>query len=199
MESTKEGACSTSTLPDGREQGAGVFWVFAYGSLMWRPDFPHAEIRSARLKGYHRAMCILSNHYRGTSRRPGLVLGLDRGGSCVGRAFRVEPNDVETVKRTLFEREMITGVYTPRFVPVMLDDGRRVIAWAFVARRDHAQYVPPDPDRAVALIRQGIGSAGSSRDYLACTVAEMDRLGIRDGALHRLLRRVMDEGRPPVR
>lgn len=161
--------------------------MFAYGSLMWRPDFDHVEARLARLTGYHRAMCILSNHYRGTHERPGLVLGLDRGGSCVGRAFRVEPADVETVRRILFEREMITGVYIPRDVPVRLDDGRRVAAWAFVARHDHEQYVPPDPVRAVALIRQGVGRAGSSRDYLARTVEEMERLGIRAGMLHGLL------------
>ncbi|OAN48194.1 gamma-glutamylcyclotransferase [Paramagnetospirillum marisnigri] len=160
---------------------------------MWRPDFPHVEESGARLKGYHRAMCILSNHYRGTHERPGLVLGLDRGGSCRGRAFRVAADLVDEVQRMLFEREMITGVYLPRFVPITLDDGRRQAAWAFIARRDHAQYVPPDQARAVALIRQGEGKAGRSRDYLAQTVAALEGLGVEDRALKRLLA-LVDQG-----
>jgi cation transport protein ChaC len=160
---------------------------------MWRPDFPHEEARSARLWGYHRAMCILSNHYRGTHQHPGLVLGLDRGGSCRGRAFRVEPDQVEAVRRTLHEREMITGVYLPRFVPVCLDDGRRVAAWAFLADRSHAQYLAADPARAAELIRQGVGEAGSSRDYLARTLDALAGMGIDDTALRRLLA-LVEEG-----
>ncbi|WP_082914969.1 gamma-glutamylcyclotransferase [Paramagnetospirillum marisnigri] len=184
---------STSTPAGDIGQAAPPFWVFAYGSLMWRPDFPHVEESGARLKGYHRAMCILSNHYRGTHERPGLVLGLDRGGSCRGRAFRVAADLVDEVQRMLFEREMITGVYLPRFVPITLDDGRRQAAWAFIARRDHAQYVPPDQARAVALIRQGEGKAGRSRDYLAQTVAALEGLGVEDRALKRLLA-LVDQG-----
>ncbi|MGE5504914.1 MAG: gamma-glutamylcyclotransferase, partial [Actinomycetota bacterium] len=114
--------------------------MFAYGSLMWRPDFDHAEARPARLLGWHRALCILSTHYRGCPERPGLVLGLDRGGSCVGRAFRVEADKAEAVLRLLHEREMITNVYQPRFLPVTLDDGRRVPAWSFIVDRRHRQY-----------------------------------------------------------
>lgn len=181
---------STSTLTGGAEQAAPHFWVFAYGSLMWRPDFPHVEARPARLMGYHRAMCILSNHYRGTHERPGLVLGLDRGGSCLGRAFRVEPHRAEQVRQTLFDREMITGVYIPRFFPVILDDESKVAAWGFLARRDHDQYVGRDDERAVSLIRQGVGHAGSSRDYLACTLDALAAMGVEDRALRQLLIRV---------
>lgn len=186
MGPAEENTDSTSTLPGAGEQAAPPFWVFAYGSLMWRPDFPHVEARAARLKGYHRAMCILSNHYRGTHDNPGLVLGLDRGGSCRGRAFRVEDALVDQVRQTLHDREMITGVYIPRFVPVELDDGRRVAAWAFIARRDHDQYLGQDCGRAVAMIRQGIGHAGSSRDYLACTLDALAAMGVEDKALRRL-------------
>lgn len=169
------------------EQGT---WVFAYGSLMWRPDFAFVEVRPARLAGWHRAMCILSTRYRGTEACPGLVLGLDRGGSCLGRAFRVAPRDWPAVQEALHVREMVTNVYQPRFLPVRLDDGRRVSAYAFVVDRGHLQYWSGGTAEAVALIRQGCGPAGSSRDYLASTVAQMDALGIREGALHRLLRAV---------
>lgn len=162
--------------------------MFAYGSLMWQPDFDHMAVRPARLHGYHRAMCILSNHYRGTHRQPGLVLGLDRGGSCLGRAFRVAAIQAEAVRSRLFEREMITGVYFPRMVPVRLDTADRVMALAFVADRHHPQYFAAgDPAAAAALIRQGVGKAGSSRDYLTRTVEHLTALGIADGMLHRLL------------
>jgi cation transport protein ChaC len=169
-------------------------WVFAYGSLMWRPDFPFVEVRPARLAGYHRSLCIRSTHYRGTPARPGLVLGLDRGGSCLGRAFRVAPAEAEAVLRTLHEREMITNVYLPRFLPVLLDDGRRVPAWAFVVDRGHAQYWRGDQPAAALMVRTGVGSAGSSRDYVADTVRHLDQLGIRDSALHRLLRVIDADG-----
>jgi len=170
-------------------------WVFAYGSLMWRPDFPHVEVVAARLWGYHRALCILSNHYRGTNERPGLVLGLDRGGSCLGRAFWVAPADVEDARQRLIAREMIGGVYRPCDLPVRLDDGRTVSAWAFVADRDHDQYYrTTDLAAQVALVRQGVGCAGTSRDYLAETVVHLTDLGIADSALHRLLSQV-DSGR----
>ncbi|RAU24044.1 gamma-glutamylcyclotransferase [Paramagnetospirillum kuznetsovii] len=195
MDPADRKADSTSTPAAAAGQ---PFWVFAYGSLMWRPDFPHVEERPARLKGYRRAMCILSNHYRGTHERPGLVLGLDRGGSCLGRAFRVEDALADAVRQTLHDREMITGVYAPRFLPVTLDDGRRVAAWAFLARRDHDQYVADDLDRAVALIRQGVGQAGTSRDYLACTLDALAAMGVEDKALRRLLARVDDAGGPPA-
>lgn len=165
-------------------------WVFAYGSLMWRPDFEHAEVRPARLLGWHRSMCILSTHYRGTPDRPGLVLGLDRGGSCLGRAFRVDGRQWPQVRDLLHARELITGVYLPRFLPVTLDDHRRVPAYAFIVDRDHRQYFAGPADEAARLILQGAGPMGTSRDYLASTLAHMDELGVRAGALHRLLARV---------
>lgn len=165
-------------------------WVFAYGSLMWRPDFTPDEVRPARLAGWHRAMCILSTVYRGTPACPGLVLGLDHGGSCLGRALRVGAAAWPAVKAALDARELVTGVYRPRFMPVRLDDGRRVPAYAYVCDRTHAQYWSGGTDEAVRLIRQGCGTSGRARDYLASTVEHLRHLGITDGGLHRLLRQV---------
>ena len=89
----------------------GDFWVFGYGSLMWKPGFAHVETLHARLHGYRRALCVRSYVHRGTPERPGLVLGLDRGGSCLGMAFRV-PGDLEDeVVAYLRERELVTNVY----------------------------------------------------------------------------------------
>lgn len=169
---------------------AGDVWVFAYGSLMWKPDFTFAEARPARLHGYHRALCIYSIRGRGTEDKPGLVLGLDRGGSCVGRAFRVRAADWEAVRAALHEREMVTQVYTPAFLPIGLDDGRRVAAYGFIARRDHVQYTGRLTEaRMVELILQGVGPRGTALDYLAQTVTQLDALGVRTGPLHRVLRR----------
>lgn len=168
-------------------------WVFAYGSLIWRPDFVAAETRMARLAGWHRAMCILSTVYRGTPDCPGLVLGLDRGGSCRGRALLVAAAEWPAVKAMLDARELVTGVYHPRFLPVRLDDGRRVVAYAYVCDRGHTQYWAGAAADAVRLIRQGQGAAGRARDYLASTVEHLAALGIADRALHRLLAHVDDD------
>ncbi|CUW37812.1 putative protein associated with cation transport, ChaC-like [Magnetospirillum sp. XM-1] len=171
----------------GWRQGTDL-WVFAYGSLMWNPDFDHDEARTATLWGYHRAMCILSYQWRGTPERPGLVMGLDRGGSCRGRAFRVAAPQVPGVMEQVYRREMPTGVYTPRFLPARLDDGRRVEVWAFVARPGHPQYLgDARPQDQAALIRQGHGQAGPCRDYLANTIAQLASLGLGGESLKRLL------------
>lgn len=169
------------------EGGRGDVWVFAYGSLIWRPDFAPAEMRMARLAGWHRAMCILSTVYRGTPESPGLVLGLDRGGSCRGRALRVAAADWPAVKARLDARELVTGVYDARFLPIRLEDGRRVAAYAYVCNRGHRQYWCGPVDEAVRLIRQGHGASGCARDYLASTVEHLAALGMADSALHRLL------------
>lgn len=176
----------------GWRQGTDL-WVFAYGSLMWNPDFDHVEARTARLAGYHRAMCILSYQWRGTPERPGLVMGLDRGGSCRGRVFRVAAPQVPAAMEHIYRREMPTGVYVPRFVPVTLDDGRRVEAWAFIAKHGHPQYMAhSSPEQSAALIRQGHGKAGPCRDYLANTVVQLEALGLGGESLRRLLALVDD-------
>lgn len=166
------------------------FWIFGYGSLMWNPGFPHLASAPALLRGYHRAFCIYSYRYRGTPERPGLVLGLDRGGCCRGRAFHVAANDGPEVLRYLHDREMSGGVYQPRWVPVEIA-GMRRRAIAFIADRAHDHYAGKlEQDRLVALIRQGHGGRGSNRHYLAETVRHLDELGIHEGRLHDLLRLV---------
>lgn len=174
-------------------------WLFAYGSLMWKPGFEPVEACLARLNGYHRAFCIYSHVYCGTPSRPGLVLGLDRGGSCVGLALRIAEAEADEVLVRVHAREMVTAVYEPRRVPVrLLDAGagggpRRVMAQTFVADRRHRQYAGKlPPERAAALIAQGVGEKGSSRVYLQKTVAHLAELGIRDRALLALNRLVAE-------
>lgn len=166
----------------------GDIWIFGYGSLMWRPDFPHVDFQPALLRGYHRSLCIYSVSYRGTRERPGLVLGLDRGGSCRGRALKVAEKNAKEVIAYLNEREMVNRVYRPKWLPVALPKGK-VKAYAFVVDHSHEQYTGRLADaEALKLICQGTGKGGACLDYLQNTIRHLDELGIPDGPLHRLVK-----------
>lgn len=163
------------------------FWVFGYGSLMWNPGFPHVEDSPALIHGYHRSLCVLSNHYRGTDENPGLVLGLDLGGECCGRVFKVAPEHVNDTLAYLDEREQITKVYCPKFVAAKRPDGSEVTAYTFVVRHEHEQYVKLSLDEQARLVASGVGSRGPALDYLANTVEHLIALGIKDSDLHKVL------------
>jgi cation transport protein ChaC len=161
-------------------------WIFAYGSLMWQPGFAYAEAAPARLHGYHRSLCIYSIVHRGTPEQPGLVLGLDRGGSCRGWAFRVDPAQEAEVLAYVDARELVTEVYRRKRLPVIVG-GRRVPAWSYVVRREHPQYAGRlADDRLLDLVRRGAGRSGQCRDYLLSTVSHLEAMGIVDGPLHAL-------------
>jgi cation transport protein ChaC len=168
----------------------GDFWVFGYGSLIWRPGFAHVETRRARLHGYRRALCIRSFIHRGTPEHPGLVLGLDRGGSCVGLAFRVPGDLHDEVIAYLRERELVTNVYLERRLAVHLDKGQTVEAICYVADRAHEQYVGGlDPAEAAKLVSGSNGRSGSNREYVFNTLEHLEALGIRDHWLEEVARR----------
>jgi glutathione-specific gamma-glutamylcyclotransferase len=161
-------------------------WLFAYGSLMWNPEFAFAEARPALLYGYHRSFCLYSRDYRGTPERPGLVLGLDRGGSCRGIAYRLAPAEVGTALDRIWAREMTGRVYDMRRLAVRTPSGA-VPAQACVVRRRSQDYAGRlSPEAAAALLASAVGGRGSGRDYLANTVRHLEALGIRDGLLHRI-------------
>ncbi len=178
-------------------------WVFAYGSLMWDPGFAFVERHDALLAGYHRRFCIYSVHYRGTPAQPGLVLGLDNGGSCRGIAYRIAAGEVPAAVAYLWQREMISYAYRPvmagaRLIGADGHPGTAVPAWCFVVDHHHAQYCGErDPARLAARIRAGHGSKGSNRDYLAAAIAHLDALGIRDEPLHALAALVTGGGGRP--
>src|SRR3954470_14730207 len=140
-----------------RDPRTSDLWVFGYGSLMWRPGFPFLERQHAHLHGYHRALCVFSHVHRGTPERPGLVLGLDRGGRCHGVAFRIAAEEAERTIAYLRAREQVTFVYRERTLPVRLRDGRAVRALAYVVDRKHAQYAGRLPEvDLLRLVRQGV-------------------------------------------
>lgn len=173
----------------------GDIWVFGYGSLMWRPGFEHRAREAGLLYGYHRSLCMYSYRHRGTRERPGLVLGLDRGGACRGMAYRIARPHAEDVLDYLWEREMVSYTYLPRTVRVHLRRGA-VDCRTFVADRNSAQYAHGlSPEAAAEIIRGATGEGGHNRDYLASTVRHLDELGVPDGPLHHLLRVVAGTGR----
>jgi cation transport protein ChaC len=163
-------------------------WIFAYGSLMWRPEFPFIDNQPALLRGYHRSLCVYSIEHRGTLNSPGLVLGLDRGGACKGRAMRVAHSQVINVLKYLHKREMKNEVYTPRWLPVITPIGK-VEAYCFVVVRNHKQYTGKlQDDEMLKLIRQGRGKSGNCLEYLHNTIHQLNELGIDNGPLHRIVR-----------
>ena len=162
-------------------------WIYGYGSLMWNPGFPYVEAYPALIHGYHRSLCVRSTGYRGSPDSPGLVLGLDLGGSCCGRAFRVVAKHVNATMAYLDEREQVTKVYCPHFIDAQLNDGRTVAAYTYVVRREHEQYVHLTTDEQAHLVAHGKGDRGTALDYLASTIEHIDELGISDSPLHEVL------------
>lgn len=167
------------------------FWVFGYGSLMWNPGFAFEERQIVVAQGFHRSLCIRSWVHRGTQERPGLVLGLDRGGSCKGAGFRVAADQREAVIAYLRERELVTNVYLERSLTIRFRDGRKVPALTYVADRNHRQYAAGmTVDEAAHIVAGAYGKSGPNGEYVANTVAHMKELGIRDQWMEAVVEKV---------
>ncbi len=179
----------TSTTLSDAADSKGDLWVFGYGSLMWRPGFEFEDRMPARLVGEHRALCVYSFVHRGTPERPGLVLGLDRGGACRGIAFRVAERNRSATIAYLREREQVTSVYREVMRSVWLENDarQRVAALTYVVDRGHVQYAGrlslAEQHRHVL---QGHGQSGANRDYVTATVKAIEAEGFRDTQLHQL-------------
>ncbi|MDP7549518.1 MAG: gamma-glutamylcyclotransferase [Alphaproteobacteria bacterium] len=173
------------TIPD-LTLPPGDLWVFGYGSVMWRPGFAHAERRAGRVYGYHRALCVWSWVHRGTKARPGLVLGLDAGGSCQGIAFRIAAADKHEVADYLYRRELVTDGYQATLHQVYLDIGA-VTALTFRANRRHPQYAGKLGYRQAAdTVRRARGLSGANPEYVASAVQQLQAMGIADGQLQNI-------------
>ena len=167
------------------------FWVFGYGSLIWRPGFDYVESAKARLAGYHRALCVHSHVHRGTPERPGLVFGLDRGGSCVGIAFRVEGSKRDETIAYLRARELVTNVYREAALPVRATDGRRIDALTYVVDRGHPQYAGKiDAASAAAIVARSHGQSGPNVDYVRSAFEHIAAMGLRDRWLQEVVSRL---------
>jgi glutathione-specific gamma-glutamylcyclotransferase len=174
----------------------GDLWVFGYGSLMWRPGFAFVEQVPARLIGEHRALCVYSFVHRGTPEKPGLVLGLDRGGACRGIAFRVAEKDRADTIAYLRAREQVTSVYREVMRSVWLESRarQRASALTYVVDRGHVQYAGRlSMAEQLRHVRQGHGQSGANRDYVLATVKAIEAEGFSDSQLHQLAMMLHDD------
>lgn len=169
--------------PDGRLQD---LWLFAYGSLIWKPEFEFSQQLIARVQGYHRALRMRSRLYRGTPEQPGLVLALLSGGSCRGMLYRVDATRAEATLRQVWDREMISGVYEPRWLSCHAADGSTRQALAFtLSRRSPNCTGALDEAQLVHVLRHASGRYGSTLEYLQRTVHSLRAHGIHDRELER--------------
>lgn len=161
-------------------------WVFAYGSLMWNPVFHPVERLPGHLPGYHRRFCFWIHAGRASPQHPGLMMGLLPGGSCRGVLLRIAPEHADAELKLLWQREMVTGAYVPRLLPVRTPSGP-VQAVTFLANPRHPTFAGDlEVDRVAAAIAAASGPLGRNRDYLARTVDTLRQMGIPDRGLEKL-------------
>ncbi|PSO90840.1 MAG: gamma-glutamylcyclotransferase [Cyanobacteria bacterium QS_9_48_30] len=161
-------------------------WVFACGSLIWNPLIKFVEHRVGTVNGWHRQFCLWTPVGRGTSSNPGLVLGLEPGGSCGGVAYRIAAADIPSELLCLWRREMIASAYIPRWIKVF-DGIEEIEAIAFTVNPHHPMYVGELSEEAIVnTLASATGSFGSSADYFMQTVSGLRAVGIQDELLFEL-------------
>ena len=167
---------------------AGEIWLFGYGSLIWNPTIHAAERRVARIDGWHRAFCLSTSAGRGSRDNPGLVLGLEPGGSCVGVALRIDAAEAVAELTLLWRREMLTGAYLPYWVELFDEKGDRFGAGlAFTVNPAGAHYAGGLPRaEVVRRLATAAGALGSAADYLFRTCDGLRLCGVEDADLERL-------------
>ena len=167
-------------------------WIFGYGSLMWKPGFQFEASEPALVVGLHRSLCVKSFVHRGTPEKPGLVLGLDRGGSCRGLAFRIAISKWDETIAYLRAREQVTMVYIERQVSVILASNQTAVeAITYVVDANHPQYAGHLGEVSVLhYVRQGHGEAGSCVDYVLQTAKHLRHMGFADTDLEALARQI---------
>ncbi len=181
---------SVKSLLQGHTDGADV-WLFGYGSLIWNPIVRYEERRVARVHGFHRRFCLWSHVNRGSMQKPGLVLGLDAGGSCHGVAYRIAGSHAPEELRLLWRREMVLGSYCPRWVPIDAG-GSALRAITFVVNRRHPNYTGRLPlDTVIRTLVSTRGYLGTPAEYLLETVRGLVEHGVRDTYLMELRKRVL--------
>lgn len=169
------------------EHARGDVWLFAYGSLVWNPAFEFTARRVAMVQGFHRRFCLWSRINRGSPDKPGLVLGLDHGGSCHGVVYRIPRAHAEQELRLLWRREMLLGSYLPRWLNARTPD-EPVHALAFVINHQASGFAPHMADEQIVdILTRGQGRFGNGLDYLRETVAGLAASGVPDHHLERLV------------
>ena len=166
---------------------SGDVWIFGYASLIWKPEFKATEDRAATVHGWHRALAMRSHINRGTKECPGLVFALVPGGSCRGRAYRIEQPRVEAELERLWTREMLSGVYDPKWLACRTPQGV-VRGLAFTLSRRSPSHTGALPDgELIEILRTANGRYGSTLSYLVETERSLRTCGIRDRDVERLV------------
>jgi cation transport protein ChaC len=170
---------------------AADIWVFGYGSLMWNPAFDYAERQVGVVRGWHRRFCLWLQMGRGSPENPGLMLALDRGGTCRGVAFRIPAREVRSELLIIWRREMLGTAYLARWVQVQTACAT-FPAITFVVNRAHERYAGKlDDEKAASHIASASGSLGTCASYLQNTLDHLAELGIRDAGLQRIVSRTI--------
>ncbi len=181
----------------------GEVWIFAYGSLIWNPDFDFVDERLGTVPGWHRSFCLgWVRIYRGTPERPGIMLAMDRGGSCRGVVFRLPADAIRENLTKLLRREMPVkrAQYPARWVSVHTEGGRlRAIAFP-ISRQSDAYLAGLSQETVVETLATAAGERGSMAEYLYATVQHLEGRGIHDRYLWRLQELVAKrlENSPPA-
>ena len=163
------------------------FWIFAYGSLMWNPQFAWDARHVATIRGYHRSFRVWSRINRGTPENPGLVLTLECGGSCRGLIYRIAPDRVQEEMSLIWKREMIYGSYRPRWINCVVG-AESIRALAFTVNRTCSGYAGQIPlEVMVEAIASAKGRYGPAHDYLFKTKETLHAHGIRDERVEALV------------
>ncbi len=171
------------------ERGPGPVWLFAYGSLIWKPELPHSDAQRSTARGWHRAFSMQIRRFRGTVEQPGYMMCLDRGGECEGMALRLLDEDLNDQIDKLLRREVSrrAGLEAVRWIDIDIG-GRPQKALAFYAAPNHLDnYVEGRPLQEVARgLARACGHWGSGAEYLYNTVSHLEDLGIHDEGLWQL-------------
>lgn len=171
---------------------ADDIWVFAYGSLIWNPAFHFVEQRKGRIHGWRRSFCLETPMGRGSPDCTGLVLGLDKGGSCQGVAFRIDPKDALQELDIVFRRELVSDAYRARVVNVRSHDST-FAAVTFTMNRQSPRYCGHlDLEEMAHKIALAEGWLGPCSDYLFNTAEHVRELGLNDRNLFWVEQRVRE-------
>ncbi|AHG48253.1 cation transporter (plasmid) [Rhizobium leguminosarum bv. trifolii CB782] len=178
-----------------RESAGAPLWIFAYGSLIWKPDFDAVEAQHGATRGWHRSFCLKMTRWRGTQAQPGLMMALDRGGRCNGIVFRLADEDRLGQLRRLIRREVGTmdDAATVRWIPVATAHGlvRALVFWAGPKGERVSRKLPLET--VARVLARACGHMGSCAEYLYLTVKHLEERGIRDRNLWRLQQLVAAE------
>jgi cation transport protein ChaC len=169
-------------------------WIFAYGSLIWKPDFEHIEEITCKAYGWRRSFCLNISRWRASPEQPGLMMALDRGGSCKGVAYRLPQTDVKAQILRLLRRETTykEGLASVRWINLKAEP-ETIRALTFWARPSSDRYVClPIKEQAHRLARAA-GHFGTGAEYLYNTIVKLEGLGIHDTYLWQLQKLVAEE------